>query len=685
MLDEIYLSSLQRKQLQALAKENGLKANASSADLIKALLSLKDNRAIDINVHSTKDREFQECSSENVPDCENFSPKTVSKLCPQSNFKATTPSLIPKTPISEKKSSLKARFATPILNLQNSPLSDEDSPKPSGSTAKKIARTSLGRMRKINTPLVEVVNKLNATEIIVSADQSSTKSPKVPTGSSRRKSSGKKRKSAGMKGSPSSPEASSPAEAIASSISASNENINATPASEHPSTRFESQESPTPNAEGQLFEHANLQSHMEREAAPRESIEAWAAVLDDEDACWMPKDNARGIHHRLHDNRSNTEVEMSSSGHAVRFTPAVPGSQRTSLTPTRLIARHHWNSSTKTSLSAGKNRPATAGAEPARRHSLDLNAARRLSSSSVPSTPTATASKRAQTPKSARHSYHPGDTSTAPLQPSPQSTQISQSLTEKLSMYLKPANVDTFNAPAAAVPAPKMTKAAQLMMAARQAKAADIERVQLEHTLAARPGLVLATHKRSSTSVESTKTSIQPRSSTAAGPSAPVSKPATKHVMVPACASVKPTPRPAEPEVPAFKARSMPTFKAVAVAMNKAAVVAAAAVAAPKPAGGFGKPAAAIPIVSAAPAHRPSAQDAKENIATSTTTKRISAGPFKLSTSNRGAAKTGAISSSDSIKAAPLSPVPNAMDNTRTKPRRGQKTPCKNPFEEIAL
>jgi len=219
-----------------------------------------------------------------------------------------------------------------------------------------------------------------------------------------------------------------------------------------------------------------------------------------------------------------------------------------------------------------------------------------------------------------------------------------------------------------------MTKSVALMMAARQAKAVEMERKVLDDTAAAKPGLRLETRK------------VQTgRSHPASAVQAPVSRGPIKHIMVPSCANIRPAVRPPSPEAAAFKARAMPTFKAVTVTMNKAAVVAAAAIAAPPKFGGLGKPAAPIAAVPHRAPH--SSHDPKgKSAAAAVSSKRASTAPqtFNLSSSNRGASvKTSKEEARE--KAQPLSPTHNAMDNSKIKPKKGQKTPCKNPFESIAM
>jgi hypothetical protein len=220
-------------------------------------------------------------------------------------------------------------------------------------------------------------------------------------------------------------------------------------------------------------------------------------------------------------------------------------------------------------------------------------------------------------------------------------------------------------------------------MAARQAKAVEMERKALADTAAAKPGLRLETKK--------TQPSRPHLSTHSAGVATHVAKGPTKHSVVPACATFRPAPRPASPEAASFKARAMPSFKAVTVTMNKAAVVAAAAIAAPPKYGGLGKPAAPIVVVPHRTQH--AAHGSKENVPASISS-RVSTVPktFKLSSSNRGASAATLKSTSEGAAkakaaAAPLSPVNNAMDNTalHSKARKGQKTPCKNPFEAIAM
>jgi hypothetical protein len=315
-----------------------------------------------------------------------------------------------------------------------------------------------------------------------------------------------------------------------------------------------------------------------------------------------------------------------------------------------------------------------------------------------------------------------------------------------------------------------MTKAVQLMMAARHAKAVDIAKRADAETTAARPGLVLATanHRRAHVTQQPSQ---QPATHVRAAAAAPAS--ATTHApLIPSCALVRPSkPAYVAPAAPVFKARSMPDFhaehgKAPPVAMNKAAVAAAAAIAAPKPiskalkAGGSGSgsgsghSSAGAGVAKKQPsghavaasttteaAARESASKENGNIfafmaslSSATSTAAAASAPLakrplqqpqpqpqtyahaqtlalresahahskSSSAEHRGGASTGAMKSTDGSAAtsakghkqaalvpAPLSPLRNlnAMDNSQAvvRARKGQKTPAKNPFQDLAM
>jgi len=788
-----YLYSLSRKELQVMAKEKGLKANASTSSLIDQLLGLSCS---DSESTPTKEASYSKVAADLAPVSQ-----SINENVSNSGFGVTRTPRAPTPGLglgaqSNQKSSLKARFQTQtVLQLVSTPQSDDDddddySPQPSGSTAKKAPAgrtTSMGRMFRINTPLAAIVSSLPAdsTSSPMSAGGAASSAAKPPAAvaekecawtpkgttpkqanSDTRKSSGKKKKSSVKRASASSGSDVAAAAAdqasgqhvevvtpvAAATAAAADENSlgnnnhsggGLTPnllsdfALEQPESEAEVEAEekvvcglPTGVGAGAQSQSqavaAQVQVHVqvaaERETAAqnipaamttctaRQSIEAWAAVLDDDEDCGEAPASSRAQQSANSNTldaptakkaprpTSSESSEDQAPGEdaadtaAVAFVDINPPPSPSSSSPLsssnvlglgRAVIPASWNSSPKmsptirptTSVSASSSKKAFT------RHSAA--SARKMSSSasvSAPSTPVAGARSAARQSCPRGGSPRPVAAHTSPQGVSQTKKEMRQeALAMKLAVYTtSPTDVNAQSVHVAPVPAPKMTKSVALMTAARQAKAVEMERKVLEDTAAAKPGLRLETKK------------AQPSRSHAA-PVMHMSKGPTKHAMVPSCANIRPAVRPPSPEAAAFKARAMPTFKAVTVTMNKAAVVAAAAIAAPPKFGGLGKPAAPIATI----AHRPtqhSTHDPKENnVPTATAaitapSKRASTASktFNLSSSNRGAsAKTS--KEEAKAKVQPLSPLHNAMDNSKIKPKKGQKTPCKNPFESIAM
>jgi hypothetical protein len=682
MLSYDFLSSLKRSDLQALAKKHGLKANASSAVLIDEL----------------------QVVSTSPPD----SPVRTEKPEHATPVSTMTPTVV-KISASGSKSTLRSRRKAPVLSPRVSNTStpnsseNESSPVQDGSTVKKAARTSTSKKIKKSTPHADVyvsgctpeASTPQVTSTVKKVVKSTRKSlctstPEAATPeavSTTAKKVVKSGKKSSCKKSAKISVAKSPESIISSvhSVSEStetdvpsvrtsllSEEFALEPALDEPEVK--ELDKCTDVAEATTEEFV---ASEEYDMGDMQSAE-WAAVLDDSDDQELNESNSPVLQGRANQSANSNTLDAPTAKKAVRMT-----SSRLSSTP-------------KTKVTT----PIPFC------HSME---SRRLSKS-LPTTPNNRHSMR--TPLSGRKISNVHDEALVKVLAKSHVHQVTVLDDKRRKSFTKikktsPVQVKDVKAPVKEKVelVPRLNKAAQLMMEARQAKMADMELREKQAASAAQPGLRLATKTVNSQS----HTSLISRSATSSNDTFRSSsgivnkRTSSKVAFVPSCATVRPsTSRWTPPEVPAFKAKAMPNFKAnvPVVTMNKKAKEAAAAVNNPKPVKGlarlishcsdiYGSTKTKIDssnhINSTIHCTESKENAVSQNMASAAVANKLPTKPkeFKLSTSNR--------STKDKVVNAKASAVKDSTNSSPFKKTedagkvRGQKTPAKNPFESLAV
>ena len=725
MLSGEFLRSLSRKELQALAKEHGHKANASSAVLIdklqvsstsppdspvavvkkkagavttpastsprvakSAAVSPAATPVLSILASTSKGKSGKSSlRSRGAPVVPTPAPPVAASApgtstpCTAAKWKAAPAAAVAST-------AKKVSLATP----QSSPETAESTPR-AGGTAKKAKastikkRTSAGTMSRLNTPLAAAVAAAASAATPLAAGS------KLAPHSGHRSSTAKRRKS--QAGTPPLVLAPSPvtvleqeeAEAEAEAEAAAPQ-VSPLTAASPPEAVLTTRTSLGPELDLEAEVHVEVEVEAcdegdeddevlfgESDAPvpqePRSSLQSmeWAAVLGDDgsDKASSPMPS------RTHQSANANTLDAPTVKKAPR---AMRQRQRQTLATPKVhtaAARAAARLSTPSPIAvsfAAEDGGGEVLATPSRRESRSL-----------PGTPTPT-----HNPSSSGSGSGSGSEARQMRTPLRSTHTISHVRDEALLRVLARSHRKELHSPqkqaaaAAAEPIPRLNKAAQLMMAARQARVAELANRERREASAAKPGLRLAAQLQRHSTMG---VPVRPTSAAAAG------KRASKASLVPACATVRTSaPRYQQPEVPAFKAKAMPNFQArvPVVSMSKKALDAAAAAA-------RGAAACAASSSSSSSSARSGPQrESKENAAPSAANKasKTKPLPFKLSISNRATAKVpGGAQTKSKAKAATSSSPTDADAPRKTAAKedkvRGKKTPAKNPFEPLAL
>ncbi|MBT4935704.1 hypothetical protein HON15_02940, partial [Candidatus Woesearchaeota archaeon] len=679
------------------AKEKGLKANSSSADLIEQLSSISE-------VSATV-AENTEKTSKVV-----FTSPVSAKAQKKKQVGFGTPPMSTPDGSTPKKSLLRTRIATPCIALSQSNNSTPDScgsqTPTGGSTAKKTTprkRTPMSKMKEINSSMASaitaatsssnmnsistltpatarrrsmrkstskkqspistdkesptVVEKIVAVKVANDDDEFVETTPQSSARKSIRKSTSRKsmKKSTIKKQQKASPEAVE--EAVEEEVEAEveEEKVNTEDfTTKRVSLCEELLMEDTTTSEAVEYELPNTSADVDVERDMRNSIGEWGAVMDDDDEVEYQTTPVARVNQSANSNtldaptakKANKESDISEQTKEQVLTSNTP-------TPTPILSP--------------------------------------VVSKSLPSTPV-----------NNNNCYSPRKSTTpTPVRAMGKITHLkNESFLKVMAKSRSQSDAimhDDSVQTSSQVLVPKMNKSAMLMMQARQAKEIDYARKQEQLTDAAQPGLRLAT-KMSQSQLQRNSTNSGFRSSTSSQAHQRQEVAAAKRgpALVPSCATRITKTVYVPPEVPTFKAKSMPNFKSSApvVAMTKARTAAIQQLNKPKPISktlGLVRPVTHCSDIYKSTTNtntsKVSTQDSKENGVNLKPTRAV---PFKLSTSNRNAFAAKTIKSDFKVKSKGKKNDEETNKNDKevevaAVKVKGQKTPAKNPFEMLSV